>query len=222
MTNKWVEHVMSYAKKNKMTYGGALSSPDCRKCYGNGVERLDSMAQRKVKKNYEIPKEGPEADVVADVDRRRSAAASSKERTTPQTPRVARLVHAIDRVFQENGETSIRMKLPKKHELVLEGVNEDGRFRYGVQLRRNGQDVNYELIGTKNNFNKTLVDTLSQALPSTITVEHGEFQTSGSASKFLDKVDEILGEEQAAEDLEEMHRKRNVRESEYGTKPSRY
>lgn len=33
MANKWVEHVRAFAKKNKMSYGCAISDPKCKSSY---------------------------------------------------------------------------------------------------------------------------------------------------------------------------------------------
>lgn len=32
-SSKWREHVLNYAKKHKLTYGAALSHPNCKKTY---------------------------------------------------------------------------------------------------------------------------------------------------------------------------------------------
>ncbi len=33
MPNAWVEHVRQYAKENNLSYGRALSMPDCKNTY---------------------------------------------------------------------------------------------------------------------------------------------------------------------------------------------
>jgi len=36
MPNKWVEHVKSYARKHNLSYGCAISEPNCKKSYHDG------------------------------------------------------------------------------------------------------------------------------------------------------------------------------------------
>jgi hypothetical protein len=38
MTNPWIQHVKSYAKKNKLTYSCALSDPNCKSSYKRPVK----------------------------------------------------------------------------------------------------------------------------------------------------------------------------------------
>jgi len=38
MPNKWVEHVRSYAKKHGLSYGCAVSDPNCKKSYHDGKD----------------------------------------------------------------------------------------------------------------------------------------------------------------------------------------
>ena len=42
MANKWVEHIKSWALKNKKTYGCALSDPKCKEAYQANKNRPKS------------------------------------------------------------------------------------------------------------------------------------------------------------------------------------
>lgn len=42
MANKWVEHIKSWALKNKTTYGCALSNPKCKEAYQANKNRPKS------------------------------------------------------------------------------------------------------------------------------------------------------------------------------------
>lgn len=60
MANKWVEHVRAFAKKNKMSYGCAISEPECKKSYhaGKDVPALETpmRTSRVIKANPPKPK----------------------------------------------------------------------------------------------------------------------------------------------------------------------
>ena len=39
MTNPWVEHVKKYAKDNNLSYGCALSTPECKNTYKKALSK---------------------------------------------------------------------------------------------------------------------------------------------------------------------------------------
>tara|TARA_R110002126_G_scaffold20566_2_gene75964 strand:+ start:720 stop:1106 length:387 start_codon:yes stop_codon:yes gene_type:complete len=57
MANKWVEHIKSWALKNKKTYGCALSDPKCKEAYQANKNRPKSafaMVSEDTEKNTKL------------------------------------------------------------------------------------------------------------------------------------------------------------------------
>ena len=45
--NPWIEHIKNYAKKNNITYGCALSLPDCKNTYKKKSEKKKDKKKNK-------------------------------------------------------------------------------------------------------------------------------------------------------------------------------
>jgi hypothetical protein len=56
MPNAWVEHIKKYAKDNNVSYGCALSMPDCKESYKNKKKRTKNkrIKNKRIKTLYKI------------------------------------------------------------------------------------------------------------------------------------------------------------------------
>jgi hypothetical protein len=51
MPNAWVEHIKKYAKDNIVSYGCALSMPDCKESYKNNKKKEPQTKESKTKES---------------------------------------------------------------------------------------------------------------------------------------------------------------------------
>ena len=61
--NPWIDHIKAYAKKNNITYGCALSLPDCKNTYKKKSEKKADKKKDKKKADKEVDKEVDKEDV---------------------------------------------------------------------------------------------------------------------------------------------------------------
>jgi len=56
MANAWVEHIKSWSKSHNVSYGCALSMPECKNAYNAKKPQNENISMMKEDKNVALPK----------------------------------------------------------------------------------------------------------------------------------------------------------------------